>query len=118
MMDTVRKTITQTSKQDAWIKAQIERGDYTNDSEYIRDLVRRDQAGSTRPAVIETTCSAATTAASWWCASSMQAWMLRIDSDLQPGWPHGAYAASGVGTTIAAASRHYVRWMRPEDPLR
>lgn len=42
-METVRKTITLTRKQDAWIKAQIERGDYTNDSEYIRDLVRRDQ---------------------------------------------------------------------------
>jgi antitoxin ParD1/3/4 len=42
-VDTIRKTITLTRKQDAWIKAQIERGDFTNDSEYIRDLVRRDQ---------------------------------------------------------------------------
>lgn len=39
---TVRKTITLTTKQDAWIKAQIEAGRFTNDSEYIRDLVRRD----------------------------------------------------------------------------
>ena len=43
-MATVRKTITLTDKQDAWVKAQIEQGDYTNDSEYFRDLVRRDQA--------------------------------------------------------------------------
>jgi antitoxin ParD1/3/4 len=40
---TVRKTITLTDKQDAWIKAQIASGDYTNDSEYFRDLIRRDQ---------------------------------------------------------------------------
>ena len=42
-MGTVRKTITLTEKQDAWIKAQIVAGEFTNDSEYIRDLVRRDQ---------------------------------------------------------------------------
>jgi antitoxin ParD1/3/4 len=42
-MATVRKTITLTDKQDKWIKAQIAHGDFTNDSEYIRDLVRRDQ---------------------------------------------------------------------------
>lgn len=42
-MSTVRKTITLTRRQDDWIKAQIESGDYTNDSEYIRDLIRREQ---------------------------------------------------------------------------
>ena len=42
-MGTIRKTITLTDKQDQWIKAQIAAGEYTNDSEYIRDLVRRDQ---------------------------------------------------------------------------
>jgi len=42
-MATVRKTITLTDQQDDWIKAQIVNGDYTNDSEYFRDLVRRDQ---------------------------------------------------------------------------
>lgn len=42
-MATVRKTITVTDQQDHWIKAQIEAGHYTNDSEYIRDLVRREQ---------------------------------------------------------------------------
>ena len=43
-MGTIRKTITVTDQQDAWIKAQINGGDFTNDSEYIRDLIRRDQA--------------------------------------------------------------------------
>ncbi len=43
-MGTTRKTITVTDQQDEWIKAQIAGGDFTNDSEYIRDLIRRDQA--------------------------------------------------------------------------
>jgi len=42
-MGTVRKTITVTDGQDEWIKAQVANGDYTNDSEYFRDLIRRDQ---------------------------------------------------------------------------
>jgi len=45
-MGTVRKTITLTDKQDGWIKAQIDAGQYTNDSEYIRDLIRREQERS------------------------------------------------------------------------
>lgn len=45
-MATVRKTITLTDKQDNWIKAQIDAGHYTNDSEYIRDLIRREQERS------------------------------------------------------------------------
>lgn len=43
-MGTTRTTITVTDQQDSWIKAQIAAGEYTNDSEYIRDLIRRDQA--------------------------------------------------------------------------
>jgi antitoxin ParD1/3/4 len=42
-MATVRKTITLTDQQDGWIKAQVDAGHYTNDSEYIRDLIRREQ---------------------------------------------------------------------------
>jgi antitoxin ParD1/3/4 len=42
-MPTVRKTITLTEQQDEWIKAQIAAGQYTNDSEIIRDLIRREQ---------------------------------------------------------------------------
>ena len=43
-MTTTRKTITVTAKQDSWIKDQVNAGLYTNDSEYIRDLIRKDQA--------------------------------------------------------------------------
>jgi antitoxin ParD1/3/4 len=43
-MSTIRKTITFTEKQDKWIKSRIISGEFTNDSEYLRDLVRRDQA--------------------------------------------------------------------------
>ena len=43
-MGTTRKTITVTDQQDKWIKAQIAAGHFTNDSEYVRDLIRRDQA--------------------------------------------------------------------------
>ncbi len=42
-MATVRKTITLTEQQDAWIAAQVAAGNYTNDSEAIRDLIRREQ---------------------------------------------------------------------------
>lgn len=45
-MGTVRKTITLTEQQDAWIAAQIHAGHYTNDSEAIRDLIRREQERS------------------------------------------------------------------------
>jgi antitoxin ParD1/3/4 len=43
-MSTTRKTITLTEQQNEWIKAQINAGNFTNDSEYIRDLIRRDQS--------------------------------------------------------------------------
>lgn len=38
-----RKTITIPEPMDAWIKAQVDGGRYGNDSEYFRDLIRRDQ---------------------------------------------------------------------------
>jgi len=45
-MKTVRKTITLTDTQSNWVKSRITRGDFTNDSEYFRDLIRRDQERS------------------------------------------------------------------------
>ena len=42
-MTTIRKTITLTDTQNDWIKAQIESGAYTNDSEVFRDLIRKAQ---------------------------------------------------------------------------
>ena len=47
-MATVRKTITLSESQDAWIKSRIAGGAFTNDSEYIRDLVKRDQSQEDR----------------------------------------------------------------------
>jgi antitoxin ParD1/3/4 len=43
-MGTIRKTVTFTEQQDKWIKAQISAGEFTNDSEYLRYLVRIDQS--------------------------------------------------------------------------
>ena len=43
-----RKTITLTEQQDDWVKDQIESGHFGNDSEYIRDLIRRDQQAKER----------------------------------------------------------------------
>lgn len=42
-MATIRKTITLSEQQDAWVRSRIDCGDFTNDSEYFRDLIRRDQ---------------------------------------------------------------------------
>jgi len=42
-MVTIRKTISLTDQQNAWITAQVEAGRFTNDSELIRDLIRREQ---------------------------------------------------------------------------
>lgn len=53
-MATVRKTITLTDQQDQWVKAQIEAGRFTNDSEYIRDLIRREQERSSEVDSIRT----------------------------------------------------------------
>lgn len=47
-----RKTITLTGQQDDWVKGQIESGHYGNDSEYIRDLIRRDQQAKERLATL------------------------------------------------------------------
>lgn len=42
-MATVRKTITVTDQQDSWISTQVQGGRFANDSELIRDLIRREQ---------------------------------------------------------------------------
>jgi antitoxin ParD1/3/4 len=49
-MKIVRKTITLTDQQDSWIKAQIDAGHYTNDSEYIRVvLIEGEASGEPSP---------------------------------------------------------------------
>lgn len=47
-----RKTTTLTEQQDCWVKSQIESGQFGNDSEYIRYLIRRDQQAQERIAVL------------------------------------------------------------------
>jgi len=42
-VSTIRKTITVADQQEEWIKNQIQSGRFTNDSEYIRALLRQDQ---------------------------------------------------------------------------
>ena len=42
-MSMLRKTITITDQMENWVKQQIDSGRYGNDSEYFRDLIRRDQ---------------------------------------------------------------------------
>lgn len=53
-MTTIRKTISFTPQHDAWIKARINSGEYASDSEYIRDLIRRDQQANERFQVLKT----------------------------------------------------------------
>ena len=43
-MPMTRKTITVTEQQDEWIRGQIQSGEFGNDSEYIRELIRRDRS--------------------------------------------------------------------------
>jgi len=42
-MGLVKKSITVTVQQNDWIKSRIIDGEYGNDSEYLRDLIRKDK---------------------------------------------------------------------------
>ena len=53
-MATIRKTISFTDQHDAWIKTRIASGDYASDSEYVRDLIRRDQQEHERYIALKT----------------------------------------------------------------
>ena len=44
MATTTQKIITVTKQQDEWIKSQVADGDFADDGEYIRDLIRLDRA--------------------------------------------------------------------------
>ncbi len=46
-MGMVKKSITVTDQQDQWIKSRIESGDYGNESEVLRDLIRKEQQRDT-----------------------------------------------------------------------
>ena len=47
-----RKTITLTEQQNGWVKSRIESGQFGNDSEYIRHLIRQDQQAQERLATL------------------------------------------------------------------
>ena len=47
-----RKTITLTEQQDNWVKEQIKSGHFGDDSEYIRDLIRRDKQAKEHLAIL------------------------------------------------------------------
>jgi len=47
VMGMIKKSISVTDQQENWIKAQIASGDYGNDSEVFRDLIRQKQAQNT-----------------------------------------------------------------------
>ena len=47
-MALVKKTINITDQQEGWLKAQIATGQYGNDSEYVRDLIRKDQESNAK----------------------------------------------------------------------
>lgn len=42
-MATIRKTVTVTQRQDSFIKSHLAEGDFIHESEYIRDLLRKEQ---------------------------------------------------------------------------
>ena len=48
----MRKTISMPDLMADWIAARIERGQFNNESEYFRDLVRRDQEEEDRKAYL------------------------------------------------------------------
>lgn len=47
-MSNIRKIIILTDQQDQWIKTQAAAGNFTDASEYIRELIRRDQEQAAR----------------------------------------------------------------------
>ena len=47
-MGVVRKTVMLTDRQEQWLRARIARGDFASDSEYIGELIRRDQEESAK----------------------------------------------------------------------
>ena len=53
-MGTLRKTVTLTDQQERWIRARLAAGDFTSGSEYIRELIRRDQDESIKLQALKT----------------------------------------------------------------
>ena len=58
-MTMIRKTITIPSAMEHWVKIQVATGRYASDSEYLRDLIRRDQERRAAETDLRTTLEAA-----------------------------------------------------------
>ena len=50
---TIRKTISFTEQHDDWMKSRIASGSYASDSEYVRDLIRKDQQENQKLAILK-----------------------------------------------------------------
>jgi antitoxin ParD1/3/4 len=53
-MATIRKSITFTDKLSNWMQTRITEGEYANESEYVRDLVRRDRERNAKFSAMKT----------------------------------------------------------------
>lgn len=58
-MTMIKKSITVTDKQNAWIQSQLATGNYASDSELLRDLIRREQEKQSQFAEIRMALEAA-----------------------------------------------------------
>ena len=47
-MALVKKNITVTDRHERWIREQVDSGEYGDDSQYVCDLIRRDQENSSQ----------------------------------------------------------------------
>ena len=52
-MGIVRKNITFTAQMNAWVQRVVAQGDYANESEYIRDLIRHDKEKRSREIALQ-----------------------------------------------------------------
>ena len=50
---TIRKTISFTKQHEEWLKSRIASGEYASESEYVRDLIRRDQQANEQFAALK-----------------------------------------------------------------
>ena len=63
-----------------WVEAQAETGRYSNASDYVRDLIRRDQERDVRDVRLQAAISEADKGA-FISAEAIHRWMEQLDSD-------------------------------------
>ena len=80
-MGLVKKSITVTEQQNDWIKNRIVNGDYGNDSEYLRDLIRKDKSENDKFIRLKTAIQEGID--SGICDDTIEDIMLSVEKDLQ-----------------------------------